>query len=84
MTRTTHFLASFDKPFFLKGTECVQPAGDYAVDQDEEQIEGPSSPVWLRTGTFIHLPAISAAQFSTQMVSIEPSELEAASLQGRP
>ena len=83
MNRTTHFVARFDEPFFLKGTESVQPAGDYAVDQDEERIEGPSFPVWLRTGTYIHLPAIAAAQFSSQMVAIQPAELEAAQMQGR-
>lgn len=81
MDRTTHFLAKFAEPFFLKGTDSLQPAGDYAVEQEEERIEGASFAAWRRTGTYIRLPAISAAQFSMQLVAIQPDELEAADLQ---
>jgi hypothetical protein len=38
----------------------IQPPGDYAIDEDEELIDGLSWLAYQRVATFIHLPAISA------------------------
>ena len=40
MMRTTRQIVAFDQPFSLSGVDEVQPAGAYAVDVDEELIEG--------------------------------------------
>jgi hypothetical protein len=84
MMRTKHSVASFEAPFFLRSTGELQPAGDYAVDREEELVEQVSFPVWRRVATFIHLPAISVAGFVRQLAPIDPSELELAVVADRP
>jgi hypothetical protein len=68
---------TFSKPFTLVGLDEEQPAGSYTVETDEEQL-----PVLLHTGyrrtmTWLTVPSHATAG-ATQMVSIDPSELEAA------
>ncbi len=75
MTRTKRFTAHMLKPFTLSGVEGVQPAGDYAVEQDEELIEGASFVAYRRVATFISLPAISTRSGLLQSVTIDPDEL---------
>lgn len=77
-TRTTQTVARFSSPFLLPGFDAPQPAGDYRIDQDEELIEVFSRLAWRRVGAFIHLPAISTAGSTQQMVPINPTDLDAA------
>lgn len=82
--RTKRLTAHFPAPFSLQGVDGFQPAGDYAVDQDEELIEGISWLAYRRIATFIYLPAISSTNRSvSRMVDIDPSDLEAAVLRDR-
>lgn len=76
--RTTHTVVQFKSAFVLPGFDKPQPAGDYAVDNDEELIDAASRLVWRRTSTFIHLPAISAPASKQQMVPVDPADLDAA------
>ncbi|MEO9335948.1 hypothetical protein ABFT80_00745 [Mesorhizobium sp. SB112] len=76
--RTTHTVVQFKSAFSLPGFDRPQPAGDYAVDSDEELIDAASRLVWHRVSTFIHLPAISAPASKQQMVPVEPADLDAA------
>lgn len=76
--RTTHTVVQFKSAFVLPGFDKPQPAGDYAVDSDEELIDAASRLVWRRTSTFIHLPAISAPASKQQMVPVDPADLDAA------
>lgn len=78
MTRSTQTVVSFSSPFLLPGFDAPQPAGDYRVDQDEQQIEVFSRLAWRRTGAFIHLPAVGVKGQSQQMVPVTPADLDAA------
>lgn len=77
-SRTTQSIARFTSAFSLAGLDAPQPAGDYRIDSDEDSIEGISRLAWLRTSTFIHLPAIAVQGTKQQMVPIDPADLEAA------
>ncbi len=77
-TRTTQTVVRFSSPFLLPGFDEPQPAGDYRIDRDEEQIEVFSRIAWRRTGAFIHLPAITVRSSTRQLVSINPADLDAA------
>jgi hypothetical protein len=78
-TRTKHTTVKFTAPFALGGVDEIQPPGDYAIDEDEELIDGLSWLAYRRVATFIHLPAISSTdRLKSQLVAIDHSELEAA------
>ncbi|MEP9373298.1 hypothetical protein [Mesorhizobium sp. KR1-2] len=77
-TRTTQSIVHFFAPFALRGIDEMQPAGDYAIDQDEDLIDDASWLAYRRVATFIHLPAVSTNEMTTQLVEIDSSELEAA------
>jgi len=78
-TRTKHTTLKFTAPFSLRGVDEIQPPGDYAINEDEELIEGLSRLTYRRVATFIHLPAVSATdRLKNQRVAIDHSELEAA------
>lgn len=81
--RTKRLTAHFSAPFSLHGVDGFQPAGDYAVDEDEELIEGVSWMAYRRIATFIYLPAISSSCRASQMVDVDPSDLETAVLRDR-
>jgi len=76
--RTNSRTVTFSKPFTLVGLDEERPAGSYTVETDEEQL-----PVLLHTGyrrtmTWLTVPSHATTTGATQMVSIDPSELEAA------
>jgi hypothetical protein len=74
--RTTSKTITFNRPFCLKGVDRWLPAGDYRVVTDEELIEGLSFPAYHRISTVIFVPAQSGS--AVEMVTIEPSDLQAA------
>ncbi len=74
--RTTRRIVTFTRPFFLSEVDGEQPPGSYNVDTDEELIEGLSFLAYRRVATFLHLPSISTRSGMTQMVPIDPSDLE--------
>ncbi|HEX2246612.1 MAG TPA: hypothetical protein VHH13_03565 [Arthrobacter sp.] len=74
--RTTREFVTFDHPFTLIGVDGVQPAGTYAVEVDEDLIEGLSFLAYRRVRTTIYLPLGSAG--SVQVVVVTPGELAAA------
>ncbi len=77
-TRTERFIVRFSSPFRLYAADGVHPAGDYAVDQDEQLIEGITWLAYQRVATFIHLPAITSGGGKKQLVPVDPSELAGA------
>ena len=78
-TRTKHTTVRFMAPFALNGVDEIQPPGDYAIDEDEELIDGVSWLAYRRVATFIHLPAISSTgRLKSQLVAIDHSVLEGA------
>jgi len=77
-TRTTIRSVIFKQPFALGEFDEVQPAGVYRVETDEELLEGVSFPAYRRTLTMIHLHASPHHPGRTQMLDINPKDLEAA------
>jgi hypothetical protein len=77
-TRTKRKTASFVHPFLLNGVGRTLPAGAYEVLTDEELIEGLSFPVYRRVSTMIIVPAPAPHKTSTEMLTVDPRELQAA------
>ena len=62
-------------PFSLKGWAEPQPAGTYAVETEEELIEGLSFPAYRRVSTTITRRATRAAGALVQAIPVDPREL---------
>lgn len=77
-TRTTITSVTFKRPFVLGDFDEVQPAGAYRVETDEELLEFVSFPAYRRTLTMIHLHASPYHPGRTQMLDIDPNDLDAA------
>ncbi|ANY82644.1 hypothetical protein BB934_30735 (plasmid) [Microvirga ossetica] len=76
--RTTRETMTFDRPFSLMAVDKMQPAGTYAIDIDEELIEGLSFLAYRRVATTIYLPLHQGNHGSVQAVRVDPQELTAA------
>jgi hypothetical protein len=76
--RTTREIITFDSPFSLYAIDGVQPAGTYAVDIDEELMEGLSFLAYRRVATTIFLPLRYGGSGSVQAVQVDPRELDGA------
>jgi hypothetical protein len=76
-TRTRTTLVVFSHPFELKGVDRTLPPGEYRVVTDEQLIEELSFPVYRRVSTMIFVPGKSGTS-STEMVTIDPRDLQAA------
>ena len=79
--RVRRFTAHFPIPFRLTGVDELLPPGAYALDQEEELIEGETSFVYRRVGMFMHLPAISAGRWTIRLVPVDPCDIETAILE---
>jgi hypothetical protein len=77
ITRTHNTFVTFSHPFELKGIDRILPAGEYRVVTDEQLIEELSFPVYRRVSTMIFVPGKSGIS-STEMVTIDPRDLQAA------
>jgi hypothetical protein len=75
--RTTRETLTFDAPFSLVALDEIQPAGSYAVDVDEELIEGLSFLAYRRVGTTIYLPVRRGGAGSVHAIRVDPGELAA-------
>ncbi|BCH56375.1 hypothetical protein ACQZ61_02390 [Agrobacterium vitis] len=73
-TRTKTRIVHFECPFTLPGLEGTQPAGDYQVKDDEEQITGISWLAYRRVATLIEI----AKGSTTSLVAIDNFDLDAA------
>jgi hypothetical protein len=71
-TRTTRKTVTFRRPFCLSAADEVLPPGTYAVDTDEELIDGLSFLAYRCIATLLHLPCISNRGVS-EVVVIDPS-----------
>ncbi|GGC42354.1 hypothetical protein GCM10011504_20990 [Siccirubricoccus deserti] len=65
----------FRRPFRLKGSAALEPAGTYTVETEEELIEGLSFPAWRRVSTTLTRQAAGSATF--QALPVSPQELAA-------
>jgi hypothetical protein len=76
--RTTRKTITFTRPFCLNKAEELLPPGTYALDTDEELIDGLSFLAYRRIATLLHLPSISSKSATSEVVTVDPVELEAA------
>lgn len=76
--RITHETIAFLHPFELKDVEGILPAGTYTIETIEEPIDGISILAYRRISTTIIVPSPSYGMTSRQVVTIDPSDLEAA------
>ena len=76
--RTKRETVVFGFPFLLKHIGRTLPAGGYEVLTDEELIEGLSFPVYRRVSTMMMVPAPPPRTSSTEMLTIDPRELQLA------
>jgi len=81
--RTTRTTVSFVNPFILRSLEGVQPAGEYVVLLDDEQIEGLSRVAYRRVATLFQTPGTLASQLLIQSFPISKTELDAALMKDR-
>ena len=78
MTRRTTVEVAFQHPFTLKGLESAVRPGTYHVEIEEEQVEGLSFLAYRRLATFIRLPVPGHGAGSSQVLLVDPKELEKA------
>lgn len=76
--RSTETIITFANAFHIKGLDHPQMPGQYLVVTEEVLLEGLSFPVWQRTATLMHLPAITAPAVMRQVFRIDAEDLVAA------
>jgi hypothetical protein len=76
--RTTRKTITFTRPFCLNEAEKLLPPGTYAVDTDEELIDGLSFLAYRRIATLLHLPSISSKSTTSEVVTVDPVGLKEA------
>ena len=76
--RTTSRTITFARPFSLPGLDETQPSGTYAIQTDEEPIEGLSFLAYRRVATVIFLPLRHGGTESVQALPVTPHDLDAA------
>lgn len=76
--RTTVTMVTFKHPFMLTSFDAPQPAGTYRMEVDEEEILGVSFRAFRRTGTILHLPAVSITDGPHRVVQVDFNELTGA------
>jgi len=69
--RTTETTVTFRHPFVLAALEATQPPGTYRVVTEEEEISELSFTAFRRTATMLHLPALSTASGTHQVVQLD-------------
>lgn len=77
LNRTRREDMVFIRPFLLKGWAEPQPAGTYAVETEEELIEGLSFPAYRRVSTTITRRPTRAGAL-IQAILVDPLALAAA------
>jgi hypothetical protein len=86
LNRTRREDIVFTRPFLLRGWAETQPAGTYAVETEEELIEGLSFPAYRRVSTTITRQATQAGAL-IQTIPVDPQDLaeaQAADGEGTP
>ncbi|KAF0123374.1 MAG: hypothetical protein FD152_3334 [Xanthobacteraceae bacterium] len=75
--RSTETTVTFHRPFSLSAVEWPLPPGRYRCVIDEEEISGLSFVAFRRSATLPHLPALSVRGQATQVIAVDPAELDA-------
>lgn len=73
--RSSTATVTFAHPFSLTGIDGVLPAGTYAVETEEELVEGVSFPAYRRLSTVLLLPGEAGSSIRFQALDVDPAEL---------
>ncbi|MGU9978402.1 hypothetical protein ACJ4V0_00035 [Phreatobacter sp. HK31-P] len=76
--RSTETTVTFHHPFSLSAVERPLPPGRYRCVMDEEEIPGLSFVAFRRSATVLHLPALSVRGQGSEVIPVDPGELDAA------
>ena len=76
--RTSSKTVTFRRPFALGGMREAQPAGAYDVETEEALLDTVALPAYRRISTMIELRGRPSVAAITEMVVIDPDELDAA------
>lgn len=76
--QTKQTVVHFSAPFSLNGLDGIRPAGDYTIEEDEDEIRGTTWVAHRRLATFIHLPATISARRPRETMPIDYLDLLAA------
>lgn len=82
--RTKRETVTFAHSFTVPGVDGAYPAGAYAVQTDEEAVEGLSFVAYRRVATVIFLPMPHRGAGSFQAVPIDPHLIEAGRVKATP
>jgi len=74
LTRTQHTTFVFRRPFPLKSSGGLHPAGTYTVETEEELLDGLSFPAYRRVSTTITRQAGLAGAL-VEAIPVDPREL---------
>lgn len=80
--RTTSQTIEFTRPFTVAGIGAQQPAGNYVIETDEEQIEAVSFLAYRRVSVRICLSPNRMHPGIVETATINPAEFEAALAEG--
>jgi len=69
---------SFARPFVIEGFDQTLPAGDYAVETEEDLLPDLSFPVYRRVSTTLYVDRIPGRPGLKEAWRIEPEALDAA------
>lgn len=78
MMRTTRTIVTFKHPFHLGDVKELYPAGNYAIETDEELLQGVSFPAYRRVATLLQRINIQTPTRVMPIATIDPLQLEAA------
>jgi hypothetical protein len=78
--RTTRKIVTFARSFVIDGFDQELPAGQYAVETEEELVSGLSFPVYRRVSTTLYVDRIPGKPGVKEAWRIDPEALDAARL----
>lgn len=73
--RSTETTVTFRHSFLLPEVGSPQPAGDYRVVVDEDEIQGLSFLAYQRIATLLQMPAFGTRKGPEQIVAVDHSNL---------
>lgn len=78
--RTTRKIVTFSRSFVIDGFDLELPAGEYALETEEELVSGLSFPVYRRVSTTLYVDRIPGRPGVKEAWRIDPEALDAARL----
>jgi hypothetical protein len=81
--RTTRSRVTFPRPFALRGSDELLPAGDYILVIEEERLQGLSFDAYRRTSAFLEVVANPHFPGRTELHPVMDADLHQAGAQDK-